>query len=236
MKRSDGSLASSCAQAIRAAILEGTIAPGEVLRQMQLAAQLGVSHIPLREGLRILETQGFLTHLPNVGYTVNELSVQEFKEIYLMRQLLETEVVRALPVFDTDVLQDLRKTNSLMKEALNRGDTLSATQMNKEFHLAMFRQSRSQLIFREVERLWGMFDPYRRMYLWKARSLECIVQEHDEMIDAALRPDRTRLIRLMDQHRNRAYEVLSSALSKATEGLERVDVRSASRNIRRVVI
>jgi DNA-binding GntR family transcriptional regulator len=79
---------------LREGILTGALEPGEWLRQDALAAQLGVSRIPIRSALLQLETEGLIRVDPYRGATVIELSTDEMREIYELRRVLETHALR----------------------------------------------------------------------------------------------------------------------------------------------
>jgi len=81
--------------AIREAVLGGVFQPGERLPQEQLAEALGVSRIPVRAGLRQLEAEGLVVLEPHRGATVRVLEAADIDEIYQLRILLETFMVRS---------------------------------------------------------------------------------------------------------------------------------------------
>jgi DNA-binding GntR family transcriptional regulator len=80
--------------ALRSAILQGILAPGQRLRQVDLAAQLGVSRIPLRDAFRRLEAEGLVYIDGRRGARVATLTAEEVSEIYETRSLLEVHCVR----------------------------------------------------------------------------------------------------------------------------------------------
>ena len=82
---------------VRSRILRGDIAPGTPLRQEDLAASLGVSRVPVREALRILESEGHVTYIAHRGYRVAELDLDELAEIYHLRALIEDDLARRCP-------------------------------------------------------------------------------------------------------------------------------------------
>src|ERR1700679_3003094 len=78
------------ADALRAAIVEGSLLPGEPLRQDAIARQFSVSAIPVREAFRQLESEGWVTTEPNRGASVSLQSADEAREIYEIRASLES--------------------------------------------------------------------------------------------------------------------------------------------------
>ena len=82
---------------LRRAIARGALRPGERIGQDAAAAQIGVSPIPVREALRILESEGLVTYVPRRGYFVTELNLADVEEIYHLRGLLETCLLYTSP-------------------------------------------------------------------------------------------------------------------------------------------
>ncbi|WP_283133336.1 GntR family transcriptional regulator [Rhizohabitans arisaemae] len=79
---------------IRECIIAGMLAPGEHLRQEELAERIGVSRIPVRTALMQLEAEGLVSFHPHKGAVVRTLTVEQVREIYELRALLETYALR----------------------------------------------------------------------------------------------------------------------------------------------
>src|SRR3954463_12743260 len=79
---------------VREAILEGEIAPGSVMSQVALADELGVSRTPLREALRMLQSEGLVDAQTTRRVTVKPISATDVEELVVMRVALETEAMR----------------------------------------------------------------------------------------------------------------------------------------------
>lgn len=79
---------------LRQAILEGVFAPGQHLRQEELAERIGVSRIPVRTALMQLDAEGLIEFQPHRGATVRSLSAERLREVYNLRILLETFALR----------------------------------------------------------------------------------------------------------------------------------------------
>ena len=85
--------AGQVSETLRRAIIDGELKAGETLRQEDLAARLGVSRIPLREALRQLEGEGFVTSIPHRGVVVASVSMDELREISEIRSVLECRLL-----------------------------------------------------------------------------------------------------------------------------------------------
>lgn len=191
---------------IREMILSGELLPGERLLQADLADRLNVSRVPIREALSRLHAEGLLTHKPNTGFTVVRFTSDELSEVYLMRELLETELLRTLQFDDIDtgcLLQINRELQAIIpKDATDRYQ-----QLNRKFHLAIFSSSPLELVRSEVGRLWNMSAYYRSLYLLITEDASHLCAEHDAMIEAIFREDRDALIEQSNAHRSGTQRV-----------------------------
>jgi len=77
---------------LRRFITTGRLRPGQQIVQDALAVQLGVSRVPLREALKILEGEGQVTYVAHRGYFVTELSLSDLLEVYRIREILEAGI------------------------------------------------------------------------------------------------------------------------------------------------
>lgn len=102
---------------LRRAVLTGLLEAGQLLRQDELATNIGVSRMPVRVALRQLESEGRVRHLPRRGFVVATLTPQEIEEIYEIRALLEGYAMRlAVPQLDEDRLRRLEKLLAVEKQ------------------------------------------------------------------------------------------------------------------------
>lgn len=197
---------------IREMLASMELLPGQALRQEALATRLEVSRAPVREALRILASEGLLEHTRNVGYTVKRLTAAEFEQTYLMRRVLETELLRALPQLTGGQIAGLDRTNRAMESALAAGDFAGMRRLNIDFHFRLFRLSGMDLVVDELRRIWALSDAYRSAYLVVPAAQRRIVAEHDEMIEALRRGDVEQVIGLMDTHRHGTRDQIASML------------------------
>lgn len=193
--------ASRVVDEIQRMIISGELLPGQQVRQELMAERLGVSRLPVREGLRQLTADGLVRHEHNVGYAVARLEQFEFDQIYLMRAALEREVLQTLPPFDDEALTEVRARADEVAAASERVDILAMRLSNQAFHFAMFDRSPMKLVVQELRRLWTLAMPYHAVYLYDPEARVRILEEHESMIDALRDHDNERLVSLMVGHR-----------------------------------
>jgi DNA-binding GntR family transcriptional regulator len=124
------------ADGIRLAILRGQLAPGQVLRQEELAKQFGLSRAPVREALRQLETEGLVVSYPNRGTVVAELSPEDIEEVFLIRITLETTALRLSVPNMTD--SDFRKAVAVLDQTDNDPNPAHSAELNWAFHESLY--------------------------------------------------------------------------------------------------
>ncbi|WP_254925543.1 MULTISPECIES: GntR family transcriptional regulator [Nocardiaceae] len=193
--------ASRVVDEIQRMIISGELLPGQQVRQELMAERLGVSRLPVREGLRQLTADGLVRHEHNVGYAVSRLEQFEFDQIYLMRAALENEVLKVLPPLDDKALAEVRERADEVAAASKRVDILSMRLSNQAFHFAMFDRSPMKLVVHELRRLWTLAMPYHAVHLYDPEARVRILAEHEAMIDALCEHDNEQLVTLMVEHR-----------------------------------
>src|SRR5215469_11364381 len=186
---------------VRRMIVSGELLPGHPVRQEHMAERLGVSRLPVREALRQLSADGLVSHVHNVGYAVTRLGQEEFGQIYTMRRLLESEVVRDLPRATTEQLAVIATLGDQVADAAEALDLIAMRARNHDFHFAIYRLSPRALIVSEIERLWNLATPYHAMYLYSADARRAVLAEHAEILEALRASDNEKLAALLEQHR-----------------------------------
>lgn len=150
------SLADMVTQQVRADIVAGEWHPGERLLEVRLANIYGVSRVPVREALRRLEAEGFLSVLPNRGATVNSLTSKEALELLSVRASLERLAAREAATNRTEAdLEELRWVVAAAKPMLATGDAEGLAALNTRFHQALFAASKNGTAGALVAPLWA---------------------------------------------------------------------------------
>jgi len=139
-------------RALRELILEGALAPGTRLREVQLAASLGVSRNTLREALRGLTEQGLVTHHPHRGVVVTDLTADDIADLYALRRIVE---LPALIRLDAAGVAELRDATDAFAAALEAGTPFEALECDFRFHRILVAAHGSPRLSAAHERAQG---------------------------------------------------------------------------------
>ncbi|MBL1116463.1 GntR family transcriptional regulator [Streptomyces sp. 110] len=200
---------------LRGAITSGQLKPGMPIRQDSLAEQLGVSRVPLREALRILEAEALVVHKAHRGYFVAELSLADLREVYRIREVLETEAVRqASGRPDKLPLATLETAQHEVEKAAGTGDVSAMAAANRRFHFALYEAAGMPRLTRLIATLWDATDAYRSLYYVAADNRDHVVREHRAILDALRGGETNAAARLLDEHRMHAIEALEDMLQQ----------------------
>ena len=196
------------ADIIRESILDGTLAPGSRIRQEEIAAQFGVSRLPVREALRILESDGLATLVANTGAWVSTLDMDECSEIYKMRERLEPLILgESIPnLTDADIAEI-----SDLADAITASDGLEEfLLLDRRFHLSTYKAAKMPSLLTWVERLWNTTQHYRRAYTAMAGTDRrwVIDYEHRLLADAIAQRDADEACRIIQGHIRRTRKSL----------------------------
>lgn len=202
-------------QELKALIVSGGLSPGEQIRQQEMAEQLKVSRVPLREAMNVLADQGLLFHRPNQGYFVTKRAPGEHAQIRRMLHMLENELMMTIRWPDDSMLQTLRTLNDDMRQRVRERDVSGLIQINRQFHFLIFNLSPNNLILEEVRRLWSMIEPSMWSKFDRAEDRERTLAEHDRLIAALTARDRVRCAAEMEHHRYSAESGLPIELPGA---------------------
>jgi DNA-binding GntR family transcriptional regulator len=189
-------------QELRRRINDGELPPGTVIRVDSVAGALGVSRIPVREALMILEGEGLVTHRPHVGFAVPSLTAEELEEIYFLRALLEDEALRRVLEHATDADHvAAREACAAADQALAHGQVNAFMENGRRFHETVLAPCRMPRLLRLIEGLWDATETYRAANKLDETGQRTLQAEHQLMLDAFLGGDEQRLLEAAELHR-----------------------------------
>jgi DNA-binding GntR family transcriptional regulator len=194
------SLSEQVFEIVREQIITGALAGNTAIRQDALAADLGVSKIPLREALARLEQEGLLISRTNRGYAVLPMSAAEADDIFALRANIEPMAA----AYAATVAND--EDRAIALSAFEQLDTAAGTLLtevtvrNRLFHTALVRPGRRILTTQMVERLAVLAERYVYAHLRPAGRGDRAHVEHRQLLDAWLARDSALLTTLLTAH------------------------------------
>ncbi|WP_412970792.1 GntR family transcriptional regulator [Glaciecola sp. MF2-115] len=189
-------------EAIREKILTGEIKAGEPLRQSALADALNVSRIPVREALLQLEAEGLVEFEAHKGATATKLSTEQMNELFQLRALLETELLRlAIPNLTTADIENSQALLEKMAEAYDKEETKSSwSDLNTEFHLSLYGAANRPLTLDVVQNLYLKSDRYIRMHLALAGGVNKADGTHSLILEQCKKGEIDKACELLREH------------------------------------
>ncbi|MBZ0288427.1 MAG: GntR family transcriptional regulator, partial [Anaerolineae bacterium] len=170
---------------VRQAILDGLLIAGARIDQNQLANDLNVSLVPVREALKMLEGEGFVQIIPRRGAFVTQASMDDMHDLYFTRQILEGQAAyHAAPHLTDDHIARLNRLYDDMGEALAEHDYHGFMEFNRQFHFVIYNESRSRYLTNIIISLWDLAERYRYRYVFLKDQGEVIQREHRAIIAA----------------------------------------------------
>lgn len=199
---------------LRRQLSSGELRPGESLRTEALAESFGVSRVPVREALRVLEGENQIEHVPHRGYRVSELSLTDFHEMMRMRNLLENDaLLETVPMLGNLEFGLMRKSLLRMEEANDDDDVLAHTRANADFHKAFFDPLPWPRMLRQLELLYQWVTPYCAMFFNEPENRAATAVDHEGLMALAEKHDAEGVIRALGEHRERISSTLTRILS-----------------------
>lgn len=206
------------AQILREAILSGALRPGEILRQEILSNALGVSRMPVREAIQILDSQGLVEHSAHRGSTVAKISLEDIEEIFGVRLALETLAIqRSVPHLDADMLERTR----LNLLEMNRAKNLDAyLLLHRKFHLSLYSARCSDRLIALISKQFDLAERYLRLERLVLNFAEEDKAEHVALFDACRQHDVSAAVKILETHIGEAGHTLSAVVRAHTKTIE----------------
>lgn len=206
MTTASESAGSRVAQGLRDRLRTGALAPGTVLSQAEIAAEYGVSRIPVRDALHILSTEG-LVDLGVSGAVVTGLSIAELQELYELREAVEPVVTAiAVPnVGRAETRQMATILDRMEAEGISPAEWLEA---NAAFHALIYTRANRPRMVELTEQLRRLTDRYVYLHLEVIGDVEHLHEEHRQILAAVRRGDPREVAELTRLHLATSHEFI----------------------------
>jgi DNA-binding GntR family transcriptional regulator len=204
-------MALAAADELRQRILRGDYAGGYQLRQDALAAELGISRIPLREALVQLESEGLVKILPHRGAVVSEMSIDEIRELFQLRALLEPRLLKESAPHLTHM--DFQALDALLEDYKTemQAETVSRWgELNTALHMQLYQHASQTRTFAIVAVLLQSTDRYTRMQLNFTDGRARAQEEHTKLVELCRSGNIRSACSLLTSHIRQAGEALEA--------------------------
>lgn len=196
------SLPQQVAEQLRRAFISGLLLPGTRLVETDIAQQLGVSRNPLREALRILQSEGLVEVQHNRGTYVAQITREDIEEIYSLRKLLEVYAVSQVARQATaDQVAELESLVVQMEKATAIGDYRQAANLDLELHKTLWALSGHKRLFNILSGVQTQIRMFLTVNTQLYENLVTVAVADHQLIAEAIRAhDEVEAANLMSHH------------------------------------
>jgi DNA-binding GntR family transcriptional regulator len=194
---------------LREGIISGTFPRGSRLKQAEIANQLQLSITPVREALKLLEAEGYVSGNSYRGASVVPFDASASEEVLELRLLLESRLLRgAAEKLTAQDLTELRALADEFAEAFTHGDRAAARGLNYRLHSRLYSIAAMPQTLHFVQILWARY-PFDLINAVAGRGQDA-AREHAEILDALLNGDATAAMLAMRKHIESGWSLLKS--------------------------
>lgn len=169
---------------VRRRIVLGELPPGERLPLEELATELGISRVPLREAVRSLEAEGLITTTPHRGAVTTLLNLRDAEDAYALLESAEALAVdRATAASDDHSLARMERALDSMRDHVHDGTlNVDSLEAHREFHFAFFDLVGEGVLLRHLRIFWNMCERYVMASMPDEHRAERAFEEHARLV------------------------------------------------------
>ncbi|MDA8126928.1 MAG: GntR family transcriptional regulator [Deltaproteobacteria bacterium] len=200
---------------IKDAIINAKYAPGEKINPKDLALQLEVSPVPVREAINKLSTEGFLKVIPHIGATVADINQAEVEEMHMIRSELECFAVKlSIQQITEERIRKLERVLDEAERALKTAKFDKFKKLNKQFHTGLYADSSYQLLVEIILQLYNKLQMVLHVP-WTEQRAEQTMREHRLILAAVKEKNAEAICKVLMKHRKTQFHELY--ISQKTE-------------------
>jgi DNA-binding GntR family transcriptional regulator len=199
---------------IKQRIVTGVYEPGQRLIANDLAEEFNISRMPVRESLARLASTGLVELIPYKGAIVNELTAEDYVEIFHIRSVLEGLAARlACPHLTDEDIEIMRAANDEVKKMMNEDD-VEFQRVNRIFHSTIWKRTKSNRLQELLSNLYSEAAQYRHMVVILPGRLKEIYKEHEAFLDALAKRDANLAEKMVKAHYESTLKWLIKIINK----------------------
>ena len=186
---------------LRQAIITGTIRPSERIRVADIERKFGVSHIPIREALRRLQSEGFVEISPRRTTIAAGVDLDDLANIYDLRRIIEVEIGRRVRLSnDKSDIEAVRRALVSFQAVANDPSSAEFWERHRDFHWAILAPAANPTVQRVLDHLWQSSERYVRLFVSTFATVDTVMDLHVELYEACAGGDVTTFENALTRH------------------------------------
>lgn len=195
---------------LRRALLAGDIQPGARIKVAELEKAFGVSHIPIREAVRRLETEGLIVALPQRAAVAAGVDLDDLQGLYDLRRIVECTVIRRSVESMTDEqVARVRAALTELESVAEDHDSPRFWELHRDFHWALLEPGATGWIQRVLDQIWLASQRYVRLFV--SQTVEEAMRDHRELVTCCRKRDGARAAAVLERHLDRTEQAVQEA-------------------------
>jgi len=186
---------------LRKAIITGAIRPRERIRVGDLERKFGVSHIPIREALRRLQSEGFVEISPRRTTIAAGVDLSDLANIYDLRRIIEVEIGRrSVSRMTQNDIEAVRRALASFQAVANDPSSTEFWERHRDFHWALLAPAANSTVKRVLDHLWQSSERYVRLFVSTFATMATVMDLHVELYEACAGRDVTTFQNALIRH------------------------------------
>ena len=206
-------------QYLRNLIIRGELAPGQKLNEMILCSELNISSAPLREAFRLLQNEHMVFSIPRKGTFVSDISVEDCKDIYKIREMIEcfaVDLLREKNIKDISVLESsmISASKIAMPSFDNKEEMLNYQKAFVDFHEKLIEITGNQWAVRVYNSIRSNLARYIFIGAFVPNRSRDSLQEHEQIIDLLKKKKYEQVKELLRFHINYLFNIVAPRIKE----------------------
>jgi DNA-binding GntR family transcriptional regulator len=197
-------------------IIKGSLKPGSKVLEGRIADQIGISRTPVREAIRELAAEGFVTLSPNQGVVVRSVSAENIREVLQVHSVLEGLATRlSCEVINEEELKELENYVNKMEKLTNKKDPLAYSEVDLKFHELIVDNCGNKRLIQMRKNISDQAQRYRVSSLRIQGRLKKSLKEHQKILEAFKTKNPKKADSMSQEHiQNALKNILNNVVEK----------------------
>jgi DNA-binding GntR family transcriptional regulator len=198
-------------------IMDGTLKAGQRIIPEEICNTFGVSRMPVRDALKVLEESGLVIVKPYLGTTVVSLTLEDIRELYVMRIALEPAAAfHAVSCITDEEIENLIEIQSELEEISRRDsserDKMQIYNANRRFHMTLYSYSRMKRLCKIIDGIWNNLAYARLKSVYETdKYINTMEKEHGAYLECIKKRDAQGvsdlILKTLSGHYDKLYEM-----------------------------